>query len=112
MLIPTLPDHYHSQIAVPIVGASGRLTSYYGAYKFFLNARSMLEEGYAKVSVPAYAREVSCSSLYKYKGETFKVPRISTWEVVVSKPELIDEVRKAPDNVLSFHAAVDEVRPP
>lgn len=45
----------------------------------------------------------------KYKGETFKIPMIDHWEVVVSKPELIDEVRKAPDDKLSFYAAVDEV---
>lgn len=37
------------QVRAPAVGPSGRLSSYYGALKFFFNAKEMLQEGYDKV---------------------------------------------------------------
>ncbi|KAI5118158.1 hypothetical protein M0805_005780 [Coniferiporia weirii] len=78
-------------IAVPAVGPSGRLSSYYGAIKFLIGARAMLEEGYRK-----------------NKSRTFKVPELARWMVIVSSPELIEEVRKAPDDKLSFLEALDD----
>ncbi|PAV15394.1 cytochrome P450 [Pyrrhoderma noxium] len=45
----------------------------------------------------------------KFKGKTFKIPRYDGWSVVISSQELIDELRRVPDNVLSFSHAVDEV---
>lgn len=35
---------------------------------------------------------------------------MGSWHVVISKPELIEEVRKVPDDKLSIAAAFDEVR--
>ena len=32
------------------------------------------------------------------------------WHVIVLGPKLIDDLRKAPDDVLSFHEATREVR--
>lgn len=75
-------------IAVPAVGPAGWLTSYYGALKFITSSRAMLQEGYDK-----------------FKSRTFKVPQMRHWLVVVNTPELIDEVRRAPDNKLSFMEA-------
>ncbi|EJD07780.1 cytochrome P450 [Fomitiporia mediterranea MF3/22] len=77
-----------SKIAVPAVGPAGWLTSYYGALKFITSSRAMLQEGYDK-----------------FKSRTFKVPQMRHWLVVVNTPELIDEVRRAPDNKLSFMEA-------
>lgn len=34
---------------------------------------------------------------------------IDKWMVVVSGPQLIDDVRRAPEEQLSFHGAVSEV---
>ncbi|KAL5483395.1 hypothetical protein ACEPAI_8626 [Sanghuangporus weigelae] len=79
-------------VDVPAVGPSGWLTSYYGALKYILGARPMLQEGYEK-----------------YKARTFKVPELRRWLVVVNTPELIDEVRKAPDDKLSFLEAVRDL---
>lgn len=41
----------------------------------------------------------------------FKVPETGPWRLFVTSPELIDELRKAPDDELSFAAATNEVRP-
>lgn len=46
----------------------------------------------------------------QHKNGVFKVPEIERWHVIVTKPELVEEVRKAPDDALSFEYAVDEVR--
>ena len=47
----------------------------------------------------------------QYKGGVFKVPAIDRWIVVVSGPELIDELRKMPDEMVSFELATGGVRP-
>jgi hypothetical protein len=39
----------------------------------------------------------------------FKVAGLDSWLVVVSGPALVDELRKAPDHILSFEAAAEEV---
>ncbi|KAI5119874.1 hypothetical protein M0805_008545 [Coniferiporia weirii] len=78
-------------IAVPAIGPPGRLASYFGAIKFMKNARALLLEGYKN-----------------YNSRTFKVPQLGRWLVIVSSPELIDEVRKAPDNKLSFSEAIED----
>ena len=46
----------------------------------------------------------------QYKGGVFKVPAIDRWIVVVSGPELIDELRKMPDEMVSFELATGGVR--
>ncbi|KAG6816479.1 hypothetical protein H0H93_008055, partial [Arthromyces matolae] len=79
---------------IPTIGESGILTSYKGAYDFLFNAREMIQEGYAK-----------------HRGSAFKVPGISKWTVIISGRQLVDELRKAPDDVISFtEAAADSVQ--
>jgi len=40
---------------------------------------------------------------------TFKVPNLNRWLVIVSGPKLVEELRKAPQDQLSFTEAVNEV---
>jgi hypothetical protein len=40
----------------------------------------------------------------------FRVPELNRWHLIVSGAQLVDELRKAPDDVLSFDAAVQDVR--
>lgn len=40
----------------------------------------------------------------------FKVPFIDKWMVVVSGSKLIDDIRRAPDEQLSFLDAINEAR--
>ncbi|KAL5499081.1 hypothetical protein ACEPAH_1599 [Sanghuangporus vaninii] len=77
-------------VNVPAAGPSGRLTSYIGAIKMLAKTREMLEEGYQKYS-------------------TFKLPMFNRWLVIVNTPELIEEIRKAPDDKVSFIAATEDI---
>ena len=45
----------------------------------------------------------------QYKGGVFKVPEMLRWHVFVSGKTLIDELRKANDNELSFMEAIGDV---
>ncbi|EMD42272.1 hypothetical protein CERSUDRAFT_41330 [Gelatoporia subvermispora B] len=69
---------------IPTVGPSAPLLSYIGAYRFFVDARDMLQEGYEK-----------------YKGSTFKVPMFDRWLVVVNGRTLIEELRRLDDDKVS-----------
>ena len=45
----------------------------------------------------------------KYEGGTFKVPFLNRWIVVISKEELIEEIKKAPDDKISITDALVDV---
>ncbi|EMD42271.1 hypothetical protein CERSUDRAFT_110800 [Gelatoporia subvermispora B] len=76
---------------IPTVGPSAPLLSYIGAYRFFRNARDMLQEGYVK-----------------YKDSTFKVALFDRWLVVVSGRTLVEELRRLPDDQVSFEKGAEE----
>ncbi|CCM05809.1 uncharacterized protein FIBRA_08043 [Fibroporia radiculosa] len=71
---------------IPTVGGpSTPLFSYLGSFRFFVRGVSILQEGYTK-----------------HKGHLFKYNDWYSWTVAVTTAQQIDEVRKAPDDVLSF----------
>ncbi|EMD42274.1 hypothetical protein CERSUDRAFT_79865 [Gelatoporia subvermispora B] len=82
----------HSLYAIPTIGPSLPLLSYIGAIRFIFNAQEMLSEGYTK-----------------YKGSTFKLPLLDQWIVVINGPELVEELRRYPDEEVSFTDAVSEL---
>ena len=45
----------------------------------------------------------------KYKFGVFRVPYVDKWAVVLNKPEMIDEIRKASEQDVSVHDAINEV---
>ena len=45
----------------------------------------------------------------QYKGGAFKIALVDRWIVVVSGPQLIEEIRKMPDEQMSFLDAASEV---
>jgi cytochrome P450 len=77
--------------AIPTVGYSGVLASYITAVQYMVRGRELIQEGYDK-----------------YPGRPFKIAAISRWVVVLNGPQLVDEVRRAPDDVLSFDLAIQE----
>ncbi|EGO05393.1 hypothetical protein SERLA73DRAFT_174534 [Serpula lacrymans var. lacrymans S7.3] len=81
--------------SIPTVGPGGVLTSYWGAFKWLLHGREMLQEGYTN-----------------YQGRAFKVPDLLSWVVIVSGPKLVDEIRKVPDDHLSALEAFSDVLKP
>ncbi|KAF8637705.1 hypothetical protein AX16_010780 [Volvariella volvacea WC 439] len=77
--------------AIPALGFSGALMSYFTSIKGTFKLKSMVQK-----------------ALPKFNGSPFRIPMIQKWVVVVSTPQLIDELRRAPDDALSFHEASAE----
>ncbi|EPQ60474.1 cytochrome P450 [Gloeophyllum trabeum ATCC 11539] len=91
-LLSVLSPDRRALDGIPTVGPSAPLASYIGAIRWLYDAPRMVQEGYDK-----------------YKGRAFKVANIDRWMVIVSGPKLIDEVRRAPDDVLSFTEATNDM---
>ena len=45
----------------------------------------------------------------QWPNKMFKIPDLLQWVVVATDPSMIEEIRKAPENVLSFMDALEEV---
>ncbi|KAI1793036.1 cytochrome P450 [Ganoderma leucocontextum] len=70
---------------IPTVGGpSLPLLSYIGACKFLFRAQQLIQTGYDK-----------------YRGSPFKIAMFDQWLVVLSGPEIVEEVRKLPDDAAS-----------
>ncbi|KAI0059480.1 cytochrome P450 [Artomyces pyxidatus] len=78
---------------IPTIGYSAPLLSYVTAIKFLFRSFEMMQEGYEK-----------------YKPGLFKIAMLNSWTIVATGHEFIDDIRKAPDNVLSFDEATYRVR--
>ncbi|PPR06488.1 hypothetical protein CVT26_004577 [Gymnopilus dilepis] len=76
---------------IPTVGSSGILGPYIDAFNFFFHGHELIQEGYNK-----------------YYGTAFKVSTISKWLVIVSGEEMVDDIRRASEDTLSFEEAVRE----
>ncbi|EPS93542.1 hypothetical protein FOMPIDRAFT_93729 [Fomitopsis schrenkii] len=80
------PSRIH---AIPTVGGpSLPLLSYIGAVRSLTKAMDIIQEGYTK-----------------YKGRCFKYAEFGHWCVVVTSPAAVEELARAPEDVLSFKAA-------
>ncbi|KAJ3504346.1 hypothetical protein NLJ89_g7978 [Agrocybe chaxingu] len=77
---------------IPTVGPDTPLISYYGAYKFLVDARGIINSG-----------------MERFPNAMFKVADMFQWMVVITDPKTVDEVRKLPDNVASSSEANDEI---
>ncbi|KAI0703403.1 cytochrome P450 [Cytidiella melzeri] len=77
--------------SIPSVGYSFPLLSYITALEFFSSPNRLIHEGYAQ-----------------HRDGVFKIPFFNSWRIVVTGPKLIDELRQAKEEELSFvEAAVD-----
>ncbi|GJE90628.1 cytochrome P450 [Phanerochaete sordida] len=75
---------------IPSPRSTGPISSWFAAYQYVNGgAPTIIEEGYRK-----------------YKGRVFRVADLNRWTVVVSTPALIEELRKAPEEALSFHEGI------
>ncbi|KAI0060665.1 cytochrome P450 [Artomyces pyxidatus] len=73
---------------IPTVGFSTPLLSYITAFRFISHAHSWVEEGYRK-----------------HKPGLFKIAMLDHWHVFVTSRQLIEDITKAPDHILSTHDA-------
>ncbi|KAI0261283.1 hypothetical protein BC834DRAFT_485408 [Gloeopeniophorella convolvens] len=71
--------------AIPTLGFSDPILSYFSALRYIFDGKRMVEEGCAK-----------------YKPGLFKIASFRRWTVLVTSPEHIEDMRRAPDDVLSF----------
>ncbi|KDR66030.1 hypothetical protein GALMADRAFT_162272 [Galerina marginata CBS 339.88] len=84
----------HQLKHIPTIGSSSVIFSYLDAFRFVRHGHEMIHEGYEK-----------------YYGTPFKVANMSKWLVVVSGPQMIDDIRQASDDQLSFEeAAADTIQ--
>ncbi|KAJ7498529.1 cytochrome P450 [Mycena latifolia] len=77
---------------IPSAGSNGILSSYLTAFKFMVDAKSVLQTGYQK-----------------YKNRAFKIPQIDRWIVIVTGSDMLDALRGAPEHVLSIEAAMTDL---
>ncbi|THU78323.1 cytochrome P450 [Dendrothele bispora CBS 962.96] len=77
--------------AIPTVGANGFWSSLWAGIYYVKHAREVMKEGYDN-----------------YYGRAFKVRIPDRWTVVATGPTMINDIKKAPDDVLSFAEAVKE----
>ncbi|KAH6904042.1 cytochrome P450 [Coprinopsis sp. MPI-PUGE-AT-0042] len=76
---------------IPTIGGDGFISHYLTARKFAEDGHRMIEEGYAK-----------------YPGRAFKVATLATnnrWLIVCNGPAMLDDIRKAGEEYLSFSDA-------
>ncbi|KAG6380639.1 cytochrome P450 [Boletus reticuloceps] len=78
--------------AIPAVGSSGWLGSWWAGIKYLTNAQSVIQEGYEK---------------YKFQGAPFKVAGPNSWTVFLSSREHVDELARA-TNVFSLSDATND----
>ncbi|KAF8844235.1 cytochrome P450 [Paxillus ammoniavirescens] len=77
--------------AIPTVGSSTWLGSWWAGIQFSTNAADVVRDG-----------------LHRHKGTPFKVANGYRWMVVVSGPQLVEDVRKASKDELSFSEAAND----
>ena len=109
-------DHLNTQLnPIPTVGGSGAPgLAILTALNFWRNGKQLLEEGYQKVCVLSFYLRYGITDVLlvaaQYYGTSFKVAYLDKWLVVVSGPEMLDELRRRPDEEVSFLEGAEEVR--
>ncbi|PPQ63388.1 hypothetical protein CVT24_005653 [Panaeolus cyanescens] len=76
---------------IPTVGSPLPFLSFFSAFKFMFRAKSMIISG------------------VKHHKTLCKVPEFDQWVVVAGDRELMDDIRKAPEHVLSAMTHLDEL---
>jgi hypothetical protein len=96
--------------AIPTIGYSDPILSYISAAQFNLNGFGMLKEGYEKVILATLLHaKLTLPSCLQTRPGLFKIASFRRWMVLASSPELIEDIRKAPDHVLSMTKPAFEV---
>ncbi|KAN0100091.1 Cytochrome P450 [Tylopilus felleus] len=83
--------NFHQLDAIPAVGSSNWLGSWWAGFKYLTNAQSIVSEGYKK-----------------YKSAPFKVAEPSRWTVILGSREHLEEVAKASEDEFSFLEAIND----
>ncbi|KAF9535150.1 cytochrome P450 [Crepidotus variabilis] len=76
---------------IPTAGYTLPLLSYFSSIRYLLDVRKVISE-----------------SMAKWPASLFKVPSVLEWIVVATQPTHIEEICKAPENVLSGMIAIED----
>jgi hypothetical protein len=96
------------------VGFSDRILSYLSAVQYIFDSDRILKNGYEKVILPLticlFSSQIDDAPTYLQTSPgLFKIAQFRRWMVLATGSQLIDDIRRAPDNVLSVREPVDEV---
>jgi hypothetical protein len=103
--------------AIPNAGYSGPFLSYLSAFRYgFLDRKAMIKEGYEKVtsslsSIQLHAHKLMPLRLCESQSRPglFRIPKFRRWIVFAGGAESIEDIRKAPEGILSAHKPNAEV---
>jgi len=70
----------------------------------------MIQEGYDKVSILHHVHRRLTDCILQYYPGCFRIPSPTGWFVFATGDELVDEVARAPDNILSAKQSNRNVR--
>ncbi|KAN0116359.1 cytochrome P450 monooxygenase [Russula decolorans] len=78
--------------AIPTIGFSDPILSYFTALRFYFYSEPMLKEGYEKT-----------------RPGLFKIADFRRWTVFATGPDLIEDIKRAPEDVLSRKELFDDL---
>ena len=113
LFTPYLNNVPRSQLSViPTVGFSDPILSYLSVVQYTFDGDRMLKNGYEKAICNIYPflnRIVDASTYLQISPGLFKIAQFRRWMVLATGSQLIDDIKRAPDNVLSHTEPMDEV---
>nr|VWP00087.1 Uncharacterized protein [Ganoderma boninense] len=104
--------------AIPTIGGSSLPgLSYLGAFRILRNFNQILEEGYRKARLPSprqapslgFAAAHCAELLLQYPTSAFKVATFDRWLVVICGREMVEELRKRPEEELSVALGIIDI---
>jgi hypothetical protein len=109
--------YLHEQLrSIPTIGGSdGVLLSYFDVIKRIStgDSRLIIRDGCKKVMMTSTLLFMPFKVLIKIQvGNAFKIAELNRWHIIVSGADKINELRSAPDDVLSIDDASNEVSYP
>jgi hypothetical protein len=89
--LPSVQHSSSTQGHIPIVGSTP-LTRWFAPVKYLVYGNRMILEGYKQ-----------------HKPGLFRIKQFGKWNIFVTTPKALDELRRFPDEVLSSRDAINEV---
>ena len=94
-----------------MVGYSFPILNWITGVQYIYNSHDLVQEGYEKVSSSAWSDSNSTRSNHKLQYQSaglFRIAVYDGWLIVVTDPQLVEQVRSAPDSTLLFERAIQK----
>lgn len=106
---PSQPSSGSQLDAIPTVGPSSWIGSWWAGFRFLINGLDVIQEGYDEASAVFYTSYACLFTIFQYKRAPYKVAAFDRWLVVVSSREHMEELRRAPEDTLSLIEYANDV---